>query len=631
MTGRASVLLLLIACRSTNTDPDPITDTGDTGPDLPLEDVDNDGDGFTENDGDCDDQAATVHPEGVEGEIADGRDNDCNGIVDDMPSCPGKDKGIDTLQAAIDAAPEGMTLVICPGTYEEMLTVDERSVGIWAEEGPEKTIIQGDQSGTVFTISGSDGMTISGFSILGGRGLGNGGAIQATNSTVDFRDNIFLENQAVGWGGGIYCESCVGSITGNTIQGSRAAHGGGIAINYGKLDISGNSILENTSYSTDGNIFGNNYGGGGGILIVGDSSFNENLVESNYSGTHGGGLYIVQGEGEVRDNTFQLNSCAYDGAGVLTNLSRNHMHGNLLTENTAHDDGGGMRVYVGGMTIENNEFIANTAAAQGGAMKVSHAANTIIGNLIEGNTAGEAGGGIELDNDSSRVENNVITGNTAYRGGGLHSWYNEEEVWIVGNEISNNVATWCGGGVEADQDYHTVTLLRNQITGNDAPYGGALCTYNYVDLVVENTLIAHNNATTSGGATYFNQGDTRFVNTVFYGNTGIAQPGIYSYYGTISMVNSVLMAHDPGHAWYLEGTTTDIHHNIFYENVLDLNTESPSEEDGNLFESPLFADSKTGDWTLLDGSPGVDAGDPKILDTDGSRSDIGLHGGPEAD
>ena len=35
-----------------------------------------DGDGFTENEGDCDDSATTVHPNGVEGEVSDGRDND---------------------------------------------------------------------------------------------------------------------------------------------------------------------------------------------------------------------------------------------------------------------------------------------------------------------------------------------------------------------------------------------------------------------------------------------------------------------------------------------------------------------------------------------------------------------------
>ena len=36
------------------------------------------------------------------------------------------------------------------------------------------------------------------------------------------------------------------------------------------------------------------------------------------------------------------------------------------------------------------------------------------------------------------------------------------------------------------------------------------------------------------------------------------------------------------------------------------------------------------DLHLVPGSPLVDAGDPGLLDPDGSRSDIGVHGGPAA-
>ena len=44
-------------------------------------DVDNDGDGYTENQGDCDDDDASIHPGAVE--ICDGFDNDCDGVVDE--------------------------------------------------------------------------------------------------------------------------------------------------------------------------------------------------------------------------------------------------------------------------------------------------------------------------------------------------------------------------------------------------------------------------------------------------------------------------------------------------------------------------------------------------------------------
>jgi hypothetical protein len=49
-----------------------------------VPDEDADGDGFTATEGDCDDTAAEVNPAAVE--MADGKDDDCNGVVDDVPA-----------------------------------------------------------------------------------------------------------------------------------------------------------------------------------------------------------------------------------------------------------------------------------------------------------------------------------------------------------------------------------------------------------------------------------------------------------------------------------------------------------------------------------------------------------------
>ena len=50
--------------------------------------------------------------------------------------------------------------------------------------------------------------------------------------------------------------------------------------------------------------------------------------------------------------------------------------------------------------------------------------------------------------------------------------------------------------------------------------------------------------------------------------------------------------------------------------------------DGNLSVDPDYEGGAPG--RLSGGSPLVDLGDPEILDLDGSRSDMGLSGGPEA-
>ena len=50
--------------------------------------------------------------------------------------------------------------------------------------------------------------------------------------------------------------------------------------------------------------------------------------------------------------------------------------------------------------------------------------------------------------------------------------------------------------------------------------------------------------------------------------------------------------------------------------------------DNNITDrEPIF---REGSYRLREGSPGIDAGRPDLLDKDGSRSDIGVYGGPAA-
>ena len=59
--------------------------------------------------------------------------------------------------------------------------------------------------------------------------------------------------------------------------------------------------------------------------------------------------------------------------------------------------------------------------------------------------------------------------------------------------------------------------------------------------------------------------------------------------------------------------------------------------DGNVAVDPAFVSfspstpAQGWDFHLLDTSPLVDAGDPALSDPDGSRSDVGAYGGPDAE
>jgi hypothetical protein len=59
----------------------------------------------------------------------------------------------------------------------------------------------------------------------------------------------------------------------------------------------------------------------------------------------------------------------------------------------------------------------------------------------------------------------------------------------------------------------------------------------------------------------------------------------------------------------------------------------PSPGAGEISLDPLFTNPAVFDFSLTCPSPCIDAGDPEILDPDGSRSDIGaipFEGGPSA-
>src|SRR5690606_4821250 len=79
------------------------------------------------------------------------------------------------------------------------------------------------------------------------------------------------------------------------------------------------------------------------------------------------------------------------------------------------------------------------------------------------------------------------------------------------------------------------------------------------------------------------------------------------------------------------GSTTGRDYNLYWENDKNINNDSLNEHEKEA--DPMFVNdtlpsaSMSFDFHLQKYSPAIDAGDPNILDVDGSRSDIGVYGG----
>ncbi len=210
------------------------------------------------------------------------------------------------IQAAIDAAYYGDTIIVLDGTYigtgNRDIDFSGKAITVRSENGPENCIIDcqgtGAETHRGFRFhSGEDETSVlDGFTITGGYFLRNiGGAIRCDGSSPTITNNIITHNVAEE-GGGIFCIS--GSspmIAHNRISDNWTSDGGG------------GIECAHSSPTIVNNIITNNYDGGIYIMNSGSPTVAGNLIVGN---TGYGGIYLYWGDvaATIKDNTIVGNS-----------------------------------------------------------------------------------------------------------------------------------------------------------------------------------------------------------------------------------------------------------------------------------------------------------------------------------
>lgn len=239
-----------------------------------------------------------------------------------------------TIQAAIDAAYSGDTVVVGPGTYRESINFKGKNITVRSSDGPAVTIIDANQSATVVTFASGEtrAAVLDGFSVTNGysdqagggilayyasptiinnRIFGNsgqwGGGIDVSNSSASIRNNVISNNSSSAIGGGLAIGgSAAAEVTGNLISGNSASQGGGISLwSAGTPTISGNTITRNKAWS------------GGGIYTVNGAQalIVQNVIAEN-TGGQGSELYLSIPSGDP--GPYLLNNTIVDSDSSTT-------------------------------------------------------------------------------------------------------------------------------------------------------------------------------------------------------------------------------------------------------------------------------------------------------------------------
>ncbi len=394
----------------------------------------------------------------------------------------------DSIQDAIDAAPEGATIQVAAGTYTEDVTLNVNGVTLVTSEGAEIDgnlrleannikvdgfTLDGPGRAVVdrgIEVAGGDGieianMTVSNF--LTGASLDFASAL-GTPTNVTFSGNTFTSN----WAGIGSTENVTGLvINGNTFDDNIEAIGlgGGVGLAAPAADIAG-LLSGNTFTNVDGEEYAvGDYTGtpqplrylpDGKILAL-DGDNLQTIVDAAPAGST-----IVLGEGTFTGDLTINKSLTIEGA----NLG---LAGNDGTRGTESNITGRVTISADDVTIDGVQF-APTGAVPGADdnLITVTGANTTLQNLdidLGRNTAGEYLFGIVLEGEDATVQNSSIdrtddgidtTGldRSLIRISGL------DDVTIDGNELINgNIGGQTGDGSNVSTG---IEIANNTITGS---------------------------------------------------------------------------------------------------------------------------------------------------------------------
>jgi hypothetical protein len=428
----------------------------------------------------------------------------------------------DSIQAAVDAAADGETIYLDPGTYFEHDITISKNITIRSNTSAggnrDNTIIDAEEAGRIFNVTGAHTLAIDSLT------LQNGSVVSAGMSSVE--------------GGAIFAEDYDSTLiitstrfSDCSVTGTLEAGGGAIST-YGILDVTSSSF---EGCSVTGPVV---YGGAifsGTVTTITSSSFEHCSVTGTMLGLGG----AVAGAGSLASSTFTDCSVqgGFAGAGGAVygadSITFSTFTGCSATGGSMGLGGAVFDAY----SITGSSFVNCSATMEGGAI---YAADAVIASTFESCHANDGGAISYPPGIIDTIDSSTFTGCTATEYGGA-IFIDGSPVTIDTSSFTGCIATLGGGAIAVRPSALTITSSSFERCSAGSDGGGAILSFATTN--VHFSRFYQNTATGSGTAIRFVSGTIDANNNWWGTNSG---PGT-AFHGPPAAVAS----------WLVLGITAD--------------------------------------------------------------------------
>jgi len=362
----------------------------------------------------------------------------------------------ESIQAAVNNASEGDTIVVRDGTYTENIDVNKR-LNIQSENGSASTAVQASNTrNRVFAVT-ADYVNICGFTVEGAYDSCGIHISDVNNCTIS--NNVVFNNSE-----GIY----LSNSSRNIIANNTAKENGNNGIYL--VDSNNNRVTDNDASNNVNN----------GIFL---ESSNNNEIRNNVANSnHDEGIELwVSRENIIANNTAKSNG---NNGIYLSESKNNKLTGNIMVENGIIIRGDSLSQFlheidesntVNGKPVYYWKDVERGKVPEGAGQVILVNCSNVI---VENQNLNDASDGIEV---AFSIHSSIKGNNCTYNNGaGIYIHYSKN------NSITGNNCSYNKEGIKLYSSSNYSTLVNNTVSSNN-DHGIYVSTSNF-NIIAENTI-----------------------------------------------------------------------------------------------------------------------------------------------